>query len=126
MKKIVLILLLTLSSVFAEVAYTHIFDVYEEAQKQNKLVLIMLSQKGCPGCEHMQEVVFENEEVNKYMKEKYLVVHIDVYEEGAPDGLEFFATPTFYFLDEEENILKRLNGGENEKEFLETLKTVAK
>jgi len=124
MKKILLTLLLGVSFAFADVKYTNIFDAYEDAKAQNKLVLVMLSQKGCPGCEHMESVVFEDKDVNKYLKEKYVVVHVDVYEEGAPDGLDFFATPTFYFLDEDENVLKRLNGGENAKEFFRTLKEV--
>lgn len=123
--KIIATLLLLLTALVAKVEYTHIFDAYEKAANNNKLVLVMLSQKGCPGCEHMKDIVFEDKLVNSYMQQKFEIVHVDVYEEGAPDGLEFFGTPTFYILDADENILKRVNGGQNATEFLQTLKSLA-
>lgn len=124
--KLIATLLLLLSTLVAKVEYTHIFDAYEMAAKNNKLVLVMLSQKGCPGCEHMKEIVFEEKGVNSFMQKNFEIVHVDVYEEGAPDGLDFFGTPTFYILDADENILKRVNGGQNPQEFLTTLKSVVK
>lgn len=124
MKKIVLTLLLLISSAFAKVEYTNMFDAYDEAKAQNKLVIVMLSQKGCPGCEYMESVVFADKEIEKYMQKSFITVHLDIYEEYVPEELEHFATPTFYFLDADENILKRINGGEQVKEFLNTLKEV--
>lgn len=124
--KIITILFLLLTSLVAKVEYTHIFDAYENAKKNDKLVLVMLSQKGCPGCEHMKDIVFEEKSVNSYMQKHFEIVHVDVYEEGAPDGLDFFGTPTFYILDADENILKRVNGGQNPQDFLKTLKSVEK
>jgi len=125
MKKIILTLVLVVSSLFADIKYTDIFDAYDVAKAEKKLVLVMLSQKGCPGCQYMENVVFENKDVNKFMKKSYVTVHIDVHDEGAPDGLEYFATPTFYFLDANEKVLKRINGGENAKDFLTTLEEVS-
>jgi len=124
--KIITILFLLLTSLVAKVEYTHIFDAYENAKKNDKLVLVMLSQKGCPGCKHMKDIVFEEKSVNSYMQKHFEIVHVDVYEEGAPDGLDFFGTPTFYILDADENILKRVNGGQNPQDFLKTLKSVEK
>jgi thioredoxin-related protein len=126
MKKILLILALLVSSVFAEVKYVDIFDAYDIAQKENKTVMVMLSQEGCPGCQYMENVVFNNTNISKILNEDFIVVYIDVYKEGAPDGLDFFATPTFYFLDADEKVLKRLNGGQNAKDFGETLEKVRK
>lgn len=124
MKKIVLTLLLLLTSAFAEVEYTNMFDVYDEAKAQNKQVLIMLSQEGCPACEYMEGVVFANKDVEAFLKKSFIVAHIDIHQEYVPEELEHFATPTFYFLDADEKILKRINGGANAKDFLQTLKEV--
>lgn len=124
MKKIFLTLLFLFSSVFAKVEYTNMFDAYDEAKAQNKQVFIMLSQKGCPGCEYMESVVFADKNVEAYLKKSFITVDLDIYEEYVPEELEHFATPTLYFLDADENILKRVNGGENVKEFLQTLQEV--
>ena len=121
MKKILLLLTLLLTSLMADVKYTDLFDAYDEAKAQNKIVMIMLSQKGCPGCAYMEDIVFTNTDVAKKLQEDYIVVHLDVHEDSIPEGIEYFATPTFYFLDADEKVLKRLNGGENVKKFSETL-----
>lgn len=124
MKKIIFTLLLLLSSAFAKVEYTDMFDAYDEAQAQHKQVIVVLTQKGCPGCEYMEDTVFTEKDVNEYMSKSFITVHLDIHQEYVPEELEHFATPTFYFLDADENILKRVNGGEKPQEFLKTLKEV--
>ncbi len=126
MRKIVLLFVVLITSVFADVKYVDIFDAYDKAQAENKIVMVMLSQQGCSGCEYMEEIVFNNKDVVKSLKNNFVVVHVDVYKDGIPDGLEFFATPTFYFLDADENVLKRMNGGENAKDFAKTLQSIKK
>lgn len=124
MKKILFLLLVLGSSLFAKMNWSDMFDAYDEAAAQNKPVMIMLSQKGCPGCEYMESIVFEDKKINKYLKEHFISVHLDVHEDFIPEKLEYFATPTFYFLDKNEKILKRLNGGENAKDFIKILQEV--
>ena len=126
MKKIFLLLAILFTSVFAQTQFTDLFDAYDDAKNQNKTVIIMLSMKGCPGCEYMKSVVFENSDVAKRLKNDFIVVELDVHEDSVPEKLEYFATPTFYFLDANEKILKRLNGGENAKDFLATLQEMKK
>jgi len=124
MKKIFLTILIMCISLLADVKYTEMFDAYDIAEKENKLVMVMLSQKGCPGCQYMENIVFANKDISAYLAKEYIVVHLDIHEDAVPLELEHFATPTFYFLDADENILKRLDGGENAKDFLTTLKAV--
>jgi thiol:disulfide interchange protein len=124
MRKIFVLLVFLVTSVFADVKYVDLFDAYDKAQAENKTVMVMLSQQGCSGCEYMEEIVFNNKDVAKSLKDNFVVVHVDVYKDGIPDGLEFFATPTFYFLNADEEVLKRMNGGENAKDFAKTLKAM--
>ena len=123
MKKILLSLLLLVVTAYAEIKYTDIFDAYDNAKAQNKNVMIMLSMEGCPGCAYMEDIVFADKNVAKEMK-NFVLVHLDVRADSIPTNLEYFATPTFYFLDSDEKILKRLNGGENVKDFTATLKAM--
>ncbi|HIP20364.1 MAG TPA: DUF255 domain-containing protein [Sulfurimonas sp.] len=124
MKKIVIVLLLLASSVFAEVEWDDMFDAYDDAKASNKIVMVMLSREGCPGCEYMKSVVFEDKQVNKLLKEGFIAVELDVQQDFVPQNLECFATPTFYFLDADEKILKHINGGEQIKKFIKSLEVV--
>ena len=121
MKKVLILFMFLSVSLFAKVEWGDMFDVYDDAKASNKIVMVMLSRKGCPGCEYMKTVVFEDKTVEKLLQENFLSVELDVQEDFVPQDLEYFATPTFYFLDKDEKILKRLNGGLKVKEFIDIL-----
>lgn len=125
MKKFLLSFIFLAVSLFAQpLHFTDIFDAYDVAKEQNKPVFIMLSKKECPGCKQMHNVVFKDEALSSYINKNFVMVEIDVYDESVPDELKYFATPTLYFLDKNEKILKRINGGQKAPELLKTLKEV--
>ena len=115
-----------MTSLFGDINYTNIFDAYEEAAAKERPVFIMLSKKGCQGCEYMHDVVYKNAKVSDYINKNFIAVEIDVYDEDVPDILEYFATPTLYFLDKNEKIIQRINGGQKVDELLKTLQGVVK
>jgi len=122
MKKIVLIIAFLITSVFADINWIEdIDDAYERAAKENKKVMVMLSRKGCPACEYMKDIVFKDKNFTNRFNEELVAVHIDIHKDFMPDGLEYFATPTFYFLDSNEKKFHRINGAHNSKEFSEEL-----
>ena len=122
MKKIVLIIAFLITSVFADVNWVEdIDDAYEIAAKENKKVMVMLSKEGCSACDYMKGIVFKDKNFSNRFNRGLVAVHIDIYKGFIPDGLEFFATPTFYFLDANEKIIHRINGAHNSKDFSEEL-----
>jgi thioredoxin-related protein len=96
-------------------------DALELAKQNNKIIMVMLGREGCPTCEYMTNVVFKDKNVIKLLKKGYLSVHIDIHNDFIPDGLTYFGTPTFHFLDADENRLYRVDGGLNIKDFSDTL-----
>ncbi len=121
MKKIVFIAFL-ITSLFGDINWIEdIDDAYEVAAKENKNVMVMLSRKGCPACKYMKDIVFKDKNFSNRFNKGLVAVHIDIHKDFMPDGLEFFATPTFYFLDANEKKLHRINGAHNSKEFSEEL-----
>ncbi|MDQ7042819.1 MAG: thioredoxin fold domain-containing protein [Sulfurimonas sp.] len=124
MKRTLILLLILASSLFAKVEWRDMFDAYDEAEASNKLVMVMLSREGCPGCEYMKSVVFEDKKVSKLLHDGFISVELDVGEDFIPENLEYFATPSFYFLDTNEKVLKRVNGGEKAKDFIKTLEAL--
>jgi thioredoxin-related protein len=77
-------------------------DSYEDAlikaQKEKKMMLVMLSQYGCDACDYMKVVVFEDDDLVDEISKDFVWVIIDVNYDVIPDGLRYFGTPTFHFL----------------------------
>ena len=108
MKKIVLFLLLITASVFAaelETAQDYKSAV-ELAKKENKNILLMLSQYGCPACKYMLGTTLKNDEVKAALS-NYIFVDVDIYEGTWNKKYRAFGTPTIYFLDKNENKIGR-------------------
>jgi len=126
MKKVLLLLLLLVNSVMAEVHYRDLFDAYDDAAAENKRVMIMISQVGCRACVFMEDEVFNDKEVANYLNKHYIVVHIDKHKDSVPNNLEYFATPTFFFMDDTEKVIKRVTGGRHRDDFLKLLKEMRK
>ena len=125
MKKILFILLFLINVYGAELNWINdLDDAYDVAEKENKIVFVILSQKGCPACKYMKNVVLKNADVIKEFNKDFIGVHLDIHHDSVPLELEHFVTPTLYFLNADEEILYRINGYKNDKEFLEALDTV--
>ena len=125
MKKIVLIIAFLITSAFGDINWAEdIDDAYEIAEKNNKKVMVMFSRKGCPACEYMKDIVFQDKNFVNLFNKEFIAVHIDIHTDFLPEDLEYFATPTFYFLDSNEKVLHRINGARNSIEFTDELELV--
>ena len=127
MKKTVLIIAFLITSLFGDINWAEdVDDAYEIAAKENKIVMVMLSRKGCPACEYMKGIVFEDKNFMSSFNKSFIAVHVDIHEDFVPQGLEYFATPTFYFLNSKEKVLHRIDVAHNSKEFLQELEEEVK
>lgn len=122
MKKTIILISLLFTTLFADIKWVDMFDAYDTAKSENKVVMVMLSREGCPGCEYMTDVVFQNKEVMNIFNKNFLGVHLDIHHDFIPDKFTYFATPTFYFVNSNEKILKSFVGAKKSKEFIEILK----
>lgn len=127
MKKIFLLLSLISSLLMAELEWAPSYDkALEKASKEGKLVMVMLSQEGCPACEYMKDIVFEEDSVTEEMKMGFIPVYIDIHNDFVPSGLGYIGTPTFHFLDADGKKVGRLDGGANAVEFTAKIREVKK
>ena len=127
MTKIVLGLALVATCAFAQIKWAKNYEVaLLQAAKEKKNVMVMLSKEGCPACEYMEGVVFEESAIEDTINAKFVSVHIDVQKEKIPAGLGFIGTPTFHFLNAKGEKLKRHDGGANIPDFMGILNSVKK
>lgn len=120
MKKILFTLLLFLSSLhsFELMSYE---DALLKAQKEDKVLMVMIGRSTCNVCNYMKKVVFRDKEVIKTLDANFASAYVELDFDDVPNGLTFIGTPTFYFLDKNEKILSKFDGGKTKPSFLKAL-----
>lgn len=127
MNKIVLGLALVATCVFADIKWAKNYEeALSQATKEKKNVMVMFSKEGCPSCEYMEGVVFEEPVIIDMINAKFVSLHIDVQKDKIPAGLGYVGTPTFHFLNSKGVKLKRYDGGANIPDFMGILNSVKK
>ncbi len=100
-------------------------DAKQKALNEDKLIMLMLSREECNACWYMENIVFDDKDVNILVQSKFVPVYLNVRSDVVPDKFPYVGTPTFYFMDAQGNIIgKRLSGALNAKEFIAKLAQV--
>lgn len=124
MKKILMLMTLAATMLFAELEWVEDYKAgLEKAKQEGKYVMVMLTKEGCPACVYMKEIVFDDDEVIAAVQKHYVPVMLDI-NTHLLYGLSYIGTPTFYFLGQNEVRIQRYDGGANQKDFMELLKQV--
>ncbi|MBD3798379.1 MAG: thioredoxin family protein [Epsilonproteobacteria bacterium] len=119
MSKTVLALSLLASYLFADVKWASSYDAaMTQAIKEKKKVMVMLSREGCPACEYMNDIVFEEKMVENEINKYFVPVYLDIHKDFIPEGLGYIGTPTFHFLDSKGKKIGRHDGGANVPTFM--------
>lgn len=129
LKKVLLLTVLAVFSLAAQIEWaTSYKEALDKAKKENKLILLMLSQPGCPTCLQMKEQTLKNDEllINE-INTKFVPVEVNILKDEWNKKFRVFATPTFYFIDKNENkVGRQFVGGASGAEFLKILKDAQK
>lgn len=127
MSKILLGLVLVATYALADIKWAKSYEAaLFQAAKEKKNVMVMLSKEGCPACEYMEGVVFEEPAVVDTVNAKFVSLHIDIQKDKIPVGLGFVGAPTFHFLNAKGVKLKRHDGGANIPDFMGIINSVKK
>jgi len=104
------------------ITYESFDKALERAKKEDKLIMIKATSKHCHYCKKMDREVFIEEEIVKAFQKDFIAVSVDVGKSTLPLGLKSEMTPTFFFIDKEKKMVKRIPGSWNKEDFLEILK----
>lgn len=94
-----------------------------KAQKEEKGVMILLSQENCDACWYMENIVFGDDELVRQVESRFIPLYLDIHHDDL-HGLKFTGTPTLYFLTNSEETIKRLEGVYNIKELTAELRKI--
>ncbi len=117
-------MLLVATLLYAELDWVDYDTARSSAEKEGKIIMVMLSQEGCDACWYMEEVVFEDDNVAAEIAMDFIPVYFDIKADDIPEKFTYIGTPTFYFLTAEGKKIERLNGAVNVKDFTTLMRDV--
>ncbi|WP_428738844.1 thioredoxin family protein [Sulfurimonas sp.] len=101
---------------------------YEDAlqiQKQTKKpIMIDVVRTLCHYCNDMNDNVFENEAMATWLEERFIPVKINLDFNSMPIDQEVSFTPTFFFLDTQGKIIKKIPGSWNIQDFKDLTRNI--
>jgi thioredoxin-related protein len=104
------------------------FHSYEEARKLQKesgqIIMIDVVRTNCHYCSDMQKNVFDNKEMSAWIEERFIPVKVNLDKQELPLGLKVYFTPTFFFVNKEQKIVKKIPGSWNIKDFKDLTKNI--
>ena len=100
----------------------------EKAKKENKNIMMVISQTTCPWCRKLERQTLKKENINSLVKENFIALSIDKDIINYPKKYEAKVVPTIFFVNaKDETIIKKVLGYKNKKDFQKILeKTIEK
>jgi thioredoxin-related protein len=101
---------------------TNLTPALEDAKLQNKPVFVYARSETCGWCKKFEAETFTNQSVAKILKEKFILVSIDVYKQkNETRNFRIRGTPAEIFLDPGGMEIKRIPGYIDTETFLNTI-----
>ncbi len=104
------------------------FHTYKEAlklQKKNaKLIMVDVMRSDCHYCKDMQREVFDNKEMSVWLEKRFIPVKINLDFDALPLGMHTYFTPTFFFIDSNQQIVKKIPGSWNIQDFKDLTRNI--
>ena len=123
MSKIFLLLALSVCSLWA-VKFHSYKDALILQKESGKIIMLDVIRSDCHYCEDMNEKVFKNVEMSRWLKKRFIPVQLNLDSDTLPLGLEVHFTPTFFFIDKNSKILKKIPGAWNIEDFKDLTKGI--
>ncbi len=95
-----------------------------DAKKSNKIIMIDAVRTGCHYCADMEHNVFDDPKVSAWIEARFIPVKINISKEQMPLGIDVAMTPTFYFINSEAVLIKRIPGSWSWEDFESMLSTI--
>ena len=103
------------------------YDDAIKLQKQNsKIIMVDVVRTHCQYCVKMQKSVFDDKDMQKWLQDRFIMVKINLDVDKMPLDVDVKMTPTFYFINNDDKIIKVIPGSWNIKDFKDLTKKLKK
>lgn len=104
---------------------SNLTQALDDADAQNKTVLLLFDQESCYYCDLLKSDVLSNVNVQKELNDNFIVVDVDVNKDSQlAEKYKVVGTPMSVFLDSNSKEINRIEGYVSAEEFLATLKEI--
>lgn len=111
------ILLAFISATLQAVDWMSYKEALELQKKTHKPIMLDVMRTDCHYCIAMDQKVFKDIEMTKWLQERFIPVKINLDIDTMPIDQEVTFTPTFFFLDTQGKIIKKIPGSWNIQDF---------
>lgn len=104
--------------------YSNAKEILAEAKRSHRRIIIEAESKHCHYCRKMKREVIDNAEVRRLLDKGFILISVDVDRSQLPFGLQKVykhITPSFFFLDENGDLLNHYPGSWKKGDFLQIL-----
>jgi thioredoxin-related protein len=123
MSKIVLILISGFVSLYALEFYSY-KDALKLQQQNGKIIMIDVVRTDCHYCADMQKEVFDDKEMSEWLQKRFIPVKLNLDFDELPLGIHVYFTPTFFFIDSDQKVIKKIPGSWNIQDFKDLTKNI--
>ena len=123
MFKILLILQFCFLQVFA-LEWLEFDEAIKIQEKNSKVIMIDVIRSHCQYCKQMNKNVFDDKEMSKWIEKRFIPVKVNLDDDILPIDVDVRMTPTFYFVDKNQKIIKRIPGSWNIQDFKDLTKKI--
>ena len=103
---------------------------YDEAlkvqAKTGQVIMIDVVRSDCHYCIDMEKEVFDNALMHKWLDKRFIMAKINLDYEKAPLGIKTSFTPSFFFIDKKQQLIKKIPGSWNIVDFKDLTKNIVK
>jgi thioredoxin-related protein len=116
MHKILIMLIIYYASLFS-LGWRTYDEAKLEQLRTKKIIMLDFIRTGCHYCLEMDNSVFKDEKMAQWIEQRFIPVKINLDTENAPNNMIIEITPTFYFVDKDTKILKKVVGSWSIEDF---------
>ncbi len=97
------------------------FHSYEEAlalqKKNHKVIMLDVMRSDCHYCIKMESEVFDNPQMYKWLQQRFILAEMNLDFDDVPQKFRVPFTPSFFFIDKNGKVLKKIPGSWNIQDF---------
>lgn len=123
MSKLLVLTFLSINSLFALEFYSYA-EALKLQKKNHKVIMIDVVRDDCHYCQDMNRDVLQDSKMSQHLSNKFIPVKINLDHDKLPLGIKVNFTPTFFFINTQGEIIKKIPGSWNIKDFTDLTKNI--